>query len=122
MGGSARSEVTERTLRWRVASRERAKVKGLRAHSFPTAWRPGVKPSVISGPQSGSERLLHLGLPCALLVPSHSSANLRPPRSGPYLLAAAPPKRGKHLEMAFCHPPLVLWILRDTLTEWEHLS
>lgn len=91
--GSARSEVTERTLRWRGAGHEWVKVKGLPAHSFRTAWPPGVNPSsqVCSPIWRGRlERLLDLGLSCALLFPSHSFANLRPPRSEPYCLATAP--------------------------------
>lgn len=68
-------------------------MKGLRAHSFTTAWRPGVIPSSqIRSPvwRGRLERLLDLGLSCALLFPSHSLANLKPSRSGPYLLATAP--------------------------------
>lgn len=117
--GSAGSEVTERTPRWRGSSRVWAKVKGLRAHSFTPAWWPGVTPSpeVRSPLWSGRlERLLDLGPSSALLPRSHSVADLRPPRSGPPL-----PKWGKNLEMALCRPPPVLRVLRDKLTEWGHL-
>lgn len=87
----------QRSQRGRYAGGVRAasvrRLKGLRAHSFTTAWRPGVIPSSqVRSPvwRGWLERLLDLGLSCALLFPSHSLANLKPPRSGPYLLATAP--------------------------------
>lgn len=67
-------------------------VKGLRAHSFTPAWWPGVIPSSeVRSPfwRVRLERLLDLGPSSAVLPRSHSVANLRPPRSGPSLLATA---------------------------------
>lgn len=83
----------ERTLRWRGASRVRAKVKALRAHSFTLAWRPGVNlSSQVRSPlrRGRLERVVDLGPSCAVLPRSHSMANLRPPGSGPYLSVTAP--------------------------------